>query len=300
MSTNSRPQVALLVTDLDNTLWDWFAAWHAGFAPMLELLARRSGVAQEQLEREIREVHQRRNTSEYSYLLNELPSLRQLHGDDVDLMAEYDDVMHVLYSGRKHNTKLYEGVLGTLHGIRAKGVPVVAYTESIAHWTARRVRDVGLDGVLNVLYSSPDHDWPTGIGPKDVRYYASDDAYGLSATEHREVPRGVTKPNSDILTTILEDYKVEPTQAVYVGDSLTKDILMGQAAGVNDAWAAYGVSDGRREYELLRRVSHWPNDVIQRESDTADGQLVVRPSHTLESFGDLLELFDFRPTNDLG
>ena len=265
---------------------------------MLSLLASRSGVAQEQLEREIREVHQRRNTSEYSYLLNELPSLRQLHGDEVDLMVEYDDVLHVLYSGRKHNTELYKGVLETLRYVRAQGVPVVAYTESIAYWTARRVRDVGLDGLLNVLYSSPDHDWPAGVSPEDVRFHPPE-AYGLKVTEHSKVPRGVTKPNSDVLTIILDDYKIAPTQAVYVGDSLTKDIVMAQAAGVHDAWAAYGVSDGRPEYALLRRVSHWPDDVIEREREAAEGQLAVTPSYTLQNFSELLELFHFQPMNDL-
>ncbi|MDA2810664.1 hypothetical protein O4J56_08460 [Nocardiopsis sp. RSe5-2] len=40
--------------------------------------------------------------------------------------------------------------------VRRRGVPVVAYTESIAYWTEWRMRETGLDGMVDILYSSPD------------------------------------------------------------------------------------------------------------------------------------------------
>ncbi len=137
-----------------------------------------------------------------------------------------------------------------------------------------------------------------GVTSSNLRTLPADH-YGLKVTEHRHVPRGVTKPDTQVLTTILEDHKVEPERAVYVGDSLTKDILMAQAAGVHDAHAAYGVSDARPEYDLLRRVSHWPDKVIERERNAAMGQLVVEPSYTLQSFVELLARFNFAPMTDL-
>lgn len=298
MTTNSRTEVSLLVMDLDNTAWDWFKAWHASFGPMLERLAAQSGVAQEQLEREIRQVHQRRGTAEYSYLLAELPSLQRLHGEDADLLAEYNDALHVLNKERKQHTRLYDGVRETLRFVRQCGVPVVAYTESISFWTEWRVRQVELDGLLDVLYSSPDHDWPDDVDVADLRTKPADE-YGLKITEHRHVPRGVTKPNTAVLTTILSDYKVDPTRTVYIGDSLTKDILMAQAAGVHDVHAAYGVSDQRQGYDLLRRVSHWPDAVIERERDAAAGQIPIEATSTVHRFDQLLELFNFVPKSDL-
>jgi len=76
--TASRPRVTVLVTDLDNTLWDWFHAWHASFAAMLLRLSDMTGLAPSVLEGEIRRVHQLRGTTEYSLLLTELPSLRAM------------------------------------------------------------------------------------------------------------------------------------------------------------------------------------------------------------------------------
>jgi FMN phosphatase YigB (HAD superfamily) len=294
MMTNSRPEVSLLVMDLDNTAWDWFAAWYASFAPMLDRLAADSGVPQDQLEREIREVHQRRGTAEYSYLLGELPSLLCLHGEDADIATIYNDVLHVLNKERKQNTRLYDGVRETLMSIRERGVPVVAYTESISFWTEWRLRHVELDGLLDVLYSSPDHDWPEGIDPAQLRTKPADE-YGLKVTKHRHVPRGVTKPSTVVLGTILSDYGLDPDKTVYIGDSLTKDVVMAQAAGLHDVHAAYGVSDQRDGYDLLRRVSHWPDDVIERERGAAGGQMVIEPTYVAEHFERLLQLFDFVP-----
>ena len=40
--TRQPPQ--LLITDLDNTLWDWFAAWYESFSALLDGLVALSGV----------------------------------------------------------------------------------------------------------------------------------------------------------------------------------------------------------------------------------------------------------------
>ena len=50
---DSRPRVALLVTDLDNTLYDWFAMWYPAFNAMLEAVCSKSGVPRDVLLAEI-------------------------------------------------------------------------------------------------------------------------------------------------------------------------------------------------------------------------------------------------------
>lgn len=296
MNSRSRPLASLLVTDLDNTVWDWFAAWHATFAPMLRQLSERTGMPEAALEKEIRAVHQARGTAEYSALLAELPSLQRLRRGSTSPLQEYDDIVHVMNSARRRSTRLYPGVLETLTALRDLHVPVVAYTESVAYWTEWRLKHTGLDGVIDVLYSSVDHDLPSGITLQELRRRPQED-YGLKQTEHMHVPVGVTKPDVSVLRTILEDHKVEPFSTVYVGDSLTKDIVMAQAAGVHDVHARYGVADGRTEYDLLRRVSHWTDVVIEREREAARGT-VVTPRYSIDTFAELRQLFDFQPSND--
>lgn len=289
--TSEKPHVRLLVTDLDNTLWDWFHAWHSSFSAMLSRLSEMSGVEEDRLVTEIQAVHRARGTTEYSYLLNELPSLLAIAGD-VEPIQVFDDAIHAMHSARVRHTFLYLGVKRTIEYLRNCGVPVVAYSESLAYWTEWRIKATGLDGLVSVLYTSPDHDFPAGVTAEDIRKRPAHE-YGLKDTEHRLVPSGTFKPNPLILQQIVKDYDVYPHEAVYVGDSLMKDVAMAQEVGVQDVHAAYGLAQDRQGYDLLRRVSHWSQDDIEREKRLS-ARSDIYPSYILtESFAELLTLFEF-------
>lgn len=278
----------VLITDLDNTLWDWFASWYESFSAMLERLTQLSGIPQSVLETEIRAVHQRRFTSEYSNLLNELPSLVAKAGGS-SASEVYDDAVHVLHKTRKSATTLYPMVKQTLEKIRGSGTTVAAYTESVAYWTEWRIKHTELDGVIQYLYSAPDHDLPYGTTFKDLRRRPSGD-YGLKHTVHRHVPRGEVKPNPDILASILRDLDCAPEDAVYVGDSLLKDVQMAQHAGVLDVHALYGEAQRRPEYDLLRRVSHWSDETVAKEQQLIGNPTIIPTVILDEGFCQLLPL----------
>lgn len=207
-------------------------------------------------------------------------------------MKAYDHALHRLYSERKKHTKLYDGVLNALETLKARGVKVVAYTESFAFFTEWRIKHTGLDGIIDVLYSPPDHEFPKGVTPKDLRKLG-EDHYGLKHTTHHYVGRGVVKPSPGVLSSILEDMGASPAQAVYVGDSLMKDVVMAQAVGVLDVHAKYGESHSRSEYDLLRRVSHWPDkDVAREETLHHSGEVV--PTIAISDFSEILDIEAFQ------
>jgi hypothetical protein len=70
------PRKTALITDLDNTLFDWVELWVNCFSTMLDGIAELSAIPKEKLIPEIAAVHQKHGTSEYSFLIEEIPSLK--------------------------------------------------------------------------------------------------------------------------------------------------------------------------------------------------------------------------------
>ena len=282
-------RVTTIVTDLDNTLWDWVEIWYRPFAAMLDHLIQRSGVERAVLEREIRSVHQRHGTSEYAFLIEELPSLQRLH-PGADLRVVYADAIKAYRLQRYDTLKVYDGVLETLARLRSVGCQLVGYTESMAFYTNFRLRKTGLDEVLDFLYSPSDHDLPARA--EDIRMYPHEH-YALSRTQHKHTPAGEFKPNPHVLRTILDEVGADAANAMYVGDSKMKDVAMAQDVGVLDVWAKYGMAQHTEAYALLRRVSHWPDSAVEAEKLSLKQNSVV-PTATLEnSFVEILDLANF-------
>jgi phosphoglycolate phosphatase-like HAD superfamily hydrolase len=286
-----RPAATVLVTDMDNTLFDWLEMWYAAFGAMLDRLVADSGVPREQLEDELFAIHQRHGTTEYAFAIQELPSLRARHPPG-ELPARYAAAIEAYRTMRRRTLALYPGVLDTLRAIRAAGTLVVAYTESRAYYADYRVRALDLDGALDYLYSLPDHALPEGRTASEIRRYPPEH-YRLRQTIHRHTREGAWKPDASVLLGILGDVGAEPAEAIYVGDSLVKDVAMAQAASVVDVFARYGDVRGRPGYALLRRVTHWSPAMMARSEGLREAD--IRPTHVLTGgFAELMAQIDFR------
>ena len=186
----------------------------------------------------------------------------------------------------------YPGVDETLRALKRAGVRIVAYTESGAYWSEWRIRHTGLDGVIDTLYSSPDHDIAAGVDIADLRTGHYEGRYGLDKTQHVKVELGVLKPNREVLNTILHGQRRSPGDAAYLGDSLMKDIAMAQAAGVLDIHAAYGQVQNRPEYDLLRRLTHWSDADVAAEAALAKSNGDVTPTMVFrEGISEILPVF---------
>jgi FMN phosphatase YigB (HAD superfamily) len=282
--------VSLIVTDLDNTLFDWVGVWHASFSALLNGISAISGIPTEKLVPEIQQIHQNYGTSEYAFLIDEIPSLRQKYGTH-NLLDRFAGPIEAFREARRSKLTLYPGVMGTLTKLRDLGCLIVGYTESMAFYTNYRIRRLDLDLVLDFLFSPPDHILPVGVTPDQIRRYPSS-TYTLRHTVHRQTPIGEVKPNPALLLDIVNEVQGDASTTLYVGDSLMKDVFMAQGANIRDVWAKYGTAQSRPEYKLLRDVTHWSAEQVEQEKRLTEQH--VRPTFTLdESFDQLLELFEF-------
>jgi phosphoglycolate phosphatase-like HAD superfamily hydrolase len=285
-----KPKKSLLVTDLDNTLFDWFEIWYRPFKAMLDELAIESGIAAEALEADFKKVHQKYGTSEYAFAIEELQSLQIKHPGE-DLAKKYQGAIDKYREIRRQVLTLYPTVRESLEEIRDRGTLIVAYTESLEFYTRYRLRKLGLDSLLDYLYSPEDNELPDGLSAEQIRAY-SPEHYKLAHTLQRHTRRGELKPNPKILGEIISEVGGSNEAAIYVGDSLMKDVVMAQTAGVTDVYAKYGEAQKRPEYELLRRVTHWKPSAVQTEKVLTEGE--VKPSFVLlKTFSEILTYFEF-------
>jgi Predicted phosphatases len=229
---------------------------------MLDKTVNITGLPREQLIDEIKSVHQKHGTAEYAFVLQELPSLLKMYGSPEKIMNELDEAIHEARSSRLSHLKLYKGVYDTLSELKSKRIKIIAYTESKKWYTQYRLKRMGLDFLIDHVYSPEDHD----INPirEGERRKFNFDHVNFSHT-----PKGEVKPNPDLLLNIIKEQGLDKDECVYIGDSEIKDIDMAVNAGVTSVYAKYGTehfSDDRIEkYNLLRRVTHWTDEMVEAE-----------------------------------
>ncbi|HKY06878.1 MAG TPA: HAD family hydrolase [Candidatus Binatia bacterium] len=281
---------SVLITDLDNTLFDWVHLWHSCFDAMLDKIVEISGIPESKLKSEIRAVHQTHGTSEYAFLIEELPSLKEQFRDQ-DLLGVFDEAIQAYRIQRRRELRLYPSVAESLLKIKGAGAKIVGYTESMGFYSNYRVRRLGLDGIFEYIFSPADHDIPKNLSPDQFRKY-SVDQYELRITKHEHTPPGELKPNKDILLSIIDKLGATVDDCVYVGDSLMKDVAMARDASVSDVWAKYGIAQNSDAYSLLKEVTHWTDSDVRREGEIMKRDVATSTVLT-HSFSQIFDFFMF-------
>lgn len=286
-----RPRKTAIITDLDNTLFDWVELWLNCFSTMLNGIAEISGIPKEKLLPEISKVHQKHGTSEYSFLIEEMPSLKLILKGRPATEVFAAPIKSYRVQRRKH-LQLYPTVAETLLKIKGRGAQIIGYTESMAFYSNYRIRRLGLDGVLDRVFCPEDHVLPEGLSLEDVRKYPAE-LYELKHTKQDYTPTNSKKPDTSVLNAMISGLGLSKADCVYVGDNLMKDVAMALDCGVDDVWAKYGQAHKRPEYKLLQDVTHWTPEEVKREQEIKEREH-VHPTHTLETyFSEILDLFDF-------
>lgn len=283
-------KISAVIFDVDNTLYDFMDFYNPAMTAMIDKISEKSGVEKDQLIKEFRAIHQREGTSEYVFAVQELPSLLALHPND-NIAELYDDAIYAFRSERKKHLKLYDGVLETLHEIKKSGTRIIAYTESPGFHAMSRLKRLGLDGVIDVVYSMPDHEIPQDKDMDVVRMYPESN-YRFETTEMRFTPRGVLKPDPASIQAIIHDLNMDEDGVLYVGDHLMKDMAMAKKIGLNAAHASYGVYMDPAKYGLLRQISFWTDEMIEKEKKFHEAN-PMPPDVTLENISDLLKNYEF-------
>lgn len=284
-----KPVKSILITDLDNTLYDWFGHWYPSFTNFLYQLSEESGIDVDTLKRDIKTVHQRHGTSECFYFIDEIQCLRDAFPHD-NLRTKFRGVIETYRTTRDQHLELYPTVLETLSLLKKRGCIIVGYTDSQAMHSIYRTQFLNLDGVFDHLFTPPTHE--LDLSDPDLADSVSEYDFSLKQTKHHILEKGEEKPNVDVLRKILDAMDAATNECVYIGDNLFKDVRMAQDAYVTDVHAAYGTAHTSQEYRLLIDVTHWTDADVKREQELKNHHVnpTVSVSHL---FCEILEHFHF-------
>jgi phosphoglycolate phosphatase-like HAD superfamily hydrolase len=278
----SRPLISLLITDLDNTVYDWLTAFVPAFYAMVHEAAPLIGVDEEALLDDLQAVHRKHGDSEHPFALLETRAVQKKFGEksQKEIAQVLDPAFHAFNRLRKQNLKLYDGVYETLEQLSRLHIPVVAYTDARVINCLFRLDRLAVKHFFSCLYAP-------GHVAKEV------DQSTLSGDFVRLLPPNDRKPNPQTLIDICSQYRVAPSDALYVGDSLVRDVYMARRAKLHAAWAKFGTLYDKSLWPQLVRVTHWTDADVKREKILKDEARGVEPDCVLYKFSDLFEHFEF-------
>jgi len=263
----NKQKINLVVTDLDDTIWDWLNMWHSSFEPYINRISNEFNIDITTLKEDFKQLHQKYHTTESSFAYKELRSLsadqkNQIEKPGIDNKMS---IIHEFNSLKKRNLKLCNGVKETLELLKNKGVLLVGFTESNAFFTKYRLKHLNLDGIFDYIYA------PIGEGvPESVDLFYDKSHWEPDITEFRYLTKGTKKPAPDILEIIIKDCNAEKENTIYIGDKLKKDVFMANEVGVTSIYAKYGDGVDTEKYSLLKEVTHWSNEEVKIEKDFKD------------------------------
>ncbi len=291
MTHSPKPQISVLITDLDNTIYDWVGVWFGWFGEIFGYLTDRLGIPPNELAVGFKEIHLLKGTVELAYSFSDIPILCEKLEDSE--LKQVNQKVQDLYRDANLSTEfLYADVKESLRNIKEAGALIVGYTESPISFAEFRIHSLGLDGLYNYIYAPESDKDRLGIleEVKSWRHSSRIRKTVFNTSLHFE-----GKPDPSSLLAILKETNTRREKAVYLGDSLVRDVSMAKAANIADVWAKYGDSRNRPEYELLREVTHWDKDKVDQEMNTTVDE--VMPSWILESnFSEIFDVFQFEPS----
>jgi phosphoglycolate phosphatase-like HAD superfamily hydrolase len=252
----------LIVTDVDNTLYDWVSVWAGAFTSMLRILEEKTDRRVDQWIAAARTVHVRRGAIECPSLLCELASSPAWPAG-----ADPDKILPAAATAYRqhwdHHLTTFRGLREALVELAEHGHTIVAYTEGDVSIAATRLTRLGLAGVIRRVFgrsplpSASESSWCT-VGTLRNSPIAAD-----------FIPREDSKPNPTGLRTIIAMCDASVQNTVYVGDNLWKDVVMAQVLGVAAIWARYGARRDPAHTSLLERVAHWTPQAVAAERNTS-------------------------------
>lgn len=264
----------ILITDLDDTLYDWIGFFIPAFYGLVDEIASITGISKDVLLAEYKKKHQYYGSVEYPFVTLTLPSIQKKYSSlcDDEIKKVLNEAFHKFNSIRKQKLKLYEGVQDTLQKLKEHNISIVGFTESSPENGFYRLKRLGVSDYFSRVYTST---------TKYQAPYPLDEKIRMVETK---------KPDKKVLLEICQLEGYDKTEAIYIGDSLTKDIYMANMAGVTSILIKHP-KEPNDYYQKLVDITSWTEDDFIREENLRRKcqDKNICPDFTIDSFNHVFD-----------
>ena len=283
----------VLITDLDNTLYDFRQYFDAGLADLVRLLEQKFRLAPSEVLSQLRAVYSARRNVEYPFAAAELEATREL--DDNARRELSRETADAFWKAGSNELSPYPTVRETLRLLEEENIAVIALSDAPYYEAQRRLAHMALLSCFSAIVAP---DWFGRASRTTIRF---GDLPGRERPPRGQyawrLDKTQRKPNREVLCEILESVEDSKTPRVVVGDSYERDLAPAAELGVTCLRAAYGERP-RTEDSLLLQVapSVHPEVRGRRQPTTCDQGRI----EDISAFGEVLRYLPVQQTLFLG
>jgi len=248
------PRYRAVVTDLDNTLYNWVDYIVPSLEAMVDSLVATTGLPRVRIVQSLKAVYAKYASNEYPFAIQESEIFAPYEADFDSFNAlVLRPARRAFVSARERYLRPYPGVRETLDALRARGLLVVGLTDAPRNAAELRLKWLELDGHFDALYTLPGYPLPSNVDP-EIRRKEEAGLY-RSRTKVVELPATAEKPSAAGLGRALQDFGLAGREVIYVGDNVKKDMPVAAACGALGVWAEYGTYVSGEYRERLAVIS---------------------------------------------
>jgi FMN phosphatase YigB (HAD superfamily) len=248
-----------ILTDLDNTVYNFVDYFGPCFRSMVHVLHRECGIPEADITRQFKEVFSKHGSVEYPFSVQKLELCSALSQEKVSSLVK--KARGAFIRTRRRNLFAYPGVEDTLAWARHESIAVIAVTNSPLRLAWSRILQLGLKQYFTGIaaWNGGGHEWPEEDPVAEVY---------RSSTEYQPpdwvwpVPGEKLKPDPWAYSKIIEALKIDPITIHVIGDSVEKDVRPALELNANGYWAKYGRVYQDKNDHTLRQVTHWSEKKI--------------------------------------
>lgn len=256
----------LIITDLDNTIYNWVDYFAPSFRAMVHVISKMQKIDEDLIYEDFKNVYTIHKSLEYSYSIQELSICKNM--DEQEINGLIKAAKGAFSRVRQKHLSPYYSVKETLKWAFQEGILIVAVTNAPMFHAIRRLRQLRIDNFFTGVAGALDPDIPeNGEYTKKIIEKKQSGKYKTNIKMLWELSEKDVKPNPISYLQIINDIGASHKNTYVIGDSLYKDILPAQEIGAIGIWAKYGITFEEKNFKTLLKISPWDQEKIETVYD---------------------------------